>query len=188
MALPLNTLRPIRPSRNFVVVSQNAMINSQFFMKASTSGVAGMFMKYDTGENFLDVVTTAQISRWNGAGFLLNDVRDLSALAGRRNWTYDSVENFGGPVSVVQGPAVAMTRTYTGSPTLGQFLENGTTGYLAATSLTGSGLANALTSGMILAVVEAASDSQLNPDARIEGTQTGQLTPSNRNFIRIRIL
>lgn len=186
MAFTPYTNRPIRPSPNFMVL-YGGVLNSTFFMTASQSGVAGSAMVYTTTDYQVDVASVAQTPKKNLAGFLLSEVRDLSAQQGRRNWTYSNIQNFSDNVTLVQGEFVAKTRTYTGTPTVGQYLENDANGYLAATSLTGSGLSNALMSGVILAVVEAGSDGQLNPDTGVETAQGGQTTPSNQNYIQIRV-
>lgn len=182
-----NTLRPLRARRNFQVLF-GGWTSPLFFMKASTSGVAGNALLYASTENTVDIAT-AKTTRYNGAGLLAQDVRDLSALNGYRALN-SSVANFGDAVGVVQGACLVMTRTYTGSPTLNTLMETDANGYLVAqTDVAGgglSGIAFALASGFYWGIVEAASDSDLNPT--IEPAQApSKSIPSNRNFIRVRI-
>lgn len=182
MAFEPNTLRPRRATRNFDVL-KGGIVNPNFFMKASTSGVAGQALKYDTTENTVDIAA-ARTSRYMLAGFLLQDVRDLSALNGYRNWTANSVANFGDAVGVVQGPTLVMTRTYVGSPVVGDLLEVDANGYLAVSTVA---LNATSASGLHVGIVEAVQDGELNPGTNIEPSQGGQTTPSNRNFIRVKL-
>ena len=182
-----NTLRPRRASRNFQVL-QGGVVNPFMSMRASTSGVAGQLLRYHTVEGQVDVVVTAQTIYQETAGWLVQDVRDLSALNGYRV-PNSTIANFGDPVAVVNGPFLAVTRTYATAVTslvAGDYLENDANAYLVETALTGSGLRNALTSGVILARVDRVSTNDLNPS--IEPVQPGQTTPSNRDFIAVRVV
>jgi len=66
-------------------------------------------------------------------------------------------------------------------------METTTTGHIAATALTGSGLTNALASGMICGVAEAVNVADLNPTFGGEPAQTAtDAYASNQNAIRVR--
>ena len=182
-----NTSRPNRARRNLEVL-MGGWVSPNFFMRASTSGVAGQALVYFTTENQVDIAT-ALTTRYNGAGLLVQDVRDLSNLNGYRV-PNSSVANFGDPVGVLQGPALVFTRTYAGTVARGDLLEVNSAGYLVARTVvngTGlSGIAFALGSGMFWGVVEAVSDGDINPSTH-ETDQGGRTLPSNRNFIRARL-
>ena len=181
-----NTLRPIRARRNFNVLF-GGYRNPYYTMRASTSGVAGQALIYHSVEGQVDVCATAQTINTELAGWLLDDVQDLAQLNGYRN-TSDTTANFGDNTGIQQGMFVALTRTWNGTIVRGDYLETNATGYLRATSLTGSGLRNALTSGMIVAVCEAVSVNDLNPTQGVEPAQSDRTLPSNQNYIRVRFL
>jgi len=183
-----NTLRPKRGRRNFIV-QFGGYRNPFYTMRASTSGVAGQALIYHTVEGQVDVVATAQAFKQELAGFLEEDVRDLSALAGYRNIS-STVADYQDAVPVVQGPFVALTRTYTGTVARGDYVETTATGYIASTALTGSGLRNAIASGMIIGVIEAVSVADQNPEGNLgaEPSQSDRTVPSNRDFIRVRFI
>ena len=181
-----NTQRPIRARRNFNVLA-GGYRNPLYTMRASTSGVAGQALIYHTVEGQVDICVTAQTLKQELAGWLLDDVQDLSALNGYRNIS-DTTANFGDNTGIQQGAFVALTRTYTGTVARGNYVETTATGYIAATALTGSGLRNAVTSGVIVGGIEAVSTNDLNPTQGVEPTQSDRTLPSNQNYIRVRYL
>lgn len=180
-----NLSRPNRARRNLEVL-QGGWVSPEFFMKASTSGVAGQALIYHTTEGQVDIAT-ALTNRFVGAGLLVQDVRDLSALNNYRNPS-SSVANFGDPIGVLQGEATVLTRTYAGAIAVKDLLEVDSNGYLVAQTVTDgtglSGVAFAYASGLFWGVVEAVSSADLAPT--VETAQGGRTLPSNRNFIRVR--
>ena len=161
-----------------------------FYMRASTSGVGGQAMLYHTLEGSV-TPATALSNRYEAAGLLLQDVRDLSNLNGYRNPS-SSVANFGDPVGVLQGPATVLTRTYAVTIARGDLLEVDSAGYLVALTVTVgtglSGIAFAHASGLFWGIAEVVSDLDINPGANgIEPEQGGRTLPSIRNFIRVRL-
>jgi len=143
-------------------------------MASSTTGVAGQAVEYGSTE---DTVTLAGASthRHQLAGFLMQNVKDLDAgpVKGYRNLN-NSEADLGDSVGVLQGAAVAFTKTYKGSPAAKDLLSTDAEGYL---------IVNSATSGTeIVAIVEAITSSAT---PSIEPTQTST-TPTD--YIRIRIL
>jgi hypothetical protein len=150
MGTPTNTNFARRYARSFDVVNPQAFVSPFFFMAASTTGVAGQVVKYGSTE---DTVTQATLgdTRFQIAGFLMQDVKDLDAgpVKGYRN-LQNTVANLGDPVGVLQGSAIAFTKAYNGTPAAKDVLVADTNGYLAVGS--GSGV-------NILAIVEAIASS-----------------------------
>ena len=165
-----------RYGRTFQVVNPNHFVTPFYFMAASTTGVAGHVVKYDTQEDTIAIATSGS-KAYEVAGFLMQDIKDLDAgpVKGYRNLN-KTVENLGGNVGVLQGPGnVCFTKQYNGSPALGNRLTvaGDNSGNLAVYS-------TLMTSDPI-AVVEA-TVSSVQPS--IEPQQYS--TTGGKNFIRIR--
>lgn len=111
-----------RYSRTFNVADPNVVNKSFYFMAASTTGVAGDVVQYDTAEDTIAIATSGS-RRDQVAGFLMQDVKDLDAGAvkGYRNMN-NSVEHLGGNVSVLQDNTIAFTKRYLGTPAVGDRL------------------------------------------------------------------
>lgn len=164
-----------RYARTFDVIDPVAFIAPFFFMKASTTGVAGDAVIYSTAEDTVDIATSGAL-KYQLAGYLMQDIKDLDAgpLKGWRN-PNNSVEHLGGNVGVYQGGGTVFTKRYNGTPAFKDRLcVNTSDGRLTVFT--------SLMAGDVLGTVESVAGAAT---PTVEPTQyTGTAGP---DFIRVRL-
>ena len=167
-----------RYSRTFDPIMPNAFVSPFYFMAANTTGVQGDALQYSSTIEDTVQIATSGIASYQIAGFLMQDVKqlDTGSLKGWRN-PNNSIVNVGDNVGILQTNGPAMTKRYSGTPTLLNQLTVDPSASGKLIVYTGSNN----TTGQI-AIVEAVSSSAT---PTVEPSQYGGTAAPD--FIRIRI-
>lgn len=176
MGFQPNTSYPTRYARTFNWLDPNAFVSPYFFMTASTTGVAGDLVEYNTAVEVDTIkIATSGALRSAIAGFLTQDVKDLDggAVRGWRNLN-NSVANLSDNVGVLQSNGLIETTRVEGT------LSRGNTVQASANSNGRLQAVDSLTAGTVLGVVEAAS-------VRASSNEPAQGSATADSLVRIRI-